>query len=97
MALASRLQSFETDMLTQETNFVGLAAINRELVAKANTIEFPQRRAVSEVSTGNLGTSALFHSPQTVLHAKRSGPPCMESPLCISFWAIVRSKRKSCV
>jgi len=42
-ALTSRLQSFETDLLTQEENLVGLAAINRELIAKAGTIESPQR------------------------------------------------------
>ncbi len=30
-ALTSRLQSFETDLLTQEENLAGLAAINREL------------------------------------------------------------------
>ena len=42
-ALTSRLQSFETDLLTQEENLTGLAAINRELIAKAETIESPQR------------------------------------------------------
>jgi hypothetical protein len=34
-ALTSRLQSFETDLLTQEENLAGLAAINRELIGKA--------------------------------------------------------------
>jgi len=29
------LQSFETELLTQEKNLAGLAAINRELIAKA--------------------------------------------------------------
>ena len=33
--LTSRLQSFETELLTQETNIRGLAAINGELIAKA--------------------------------------------------------------
>jgi len=37
--LTSRLQSFETDLLTQEENLAGLAAIDRELIAKAETIE----------------------------------------------------------
>src|ERR1035437_5420978 len=41
-ALTSRLQSFETDLLTQEENLAGLAAINRELIGKAETIESPQ-------------------------------------------------------
>jgi hypothetical protein len=30
-ALTSRLQSFETEVLTQEENLAGLAALNREL------------------------------------------------------------------
>jgi len=42
-ALTSRLQSFETDLLTQEENLTGLAALNRELIAKAETIDSPQR------------------------------------------------------
>jgi hypothetical protein len=34
-ALTSRLQSFETELLTQAENLAGLATINRELLAKA--------------------------------------------------------------
>jgi hypothetical protein len=37
-ALTSRLQSFETEVLTQEGNLAGLAALNRELLAKAEAI-----------------------------------------------------------
>ena len=37
-ALTSRLQSFETDLLAQDENVAGLAAINRELLAKAETL-----------------------------------------------------------
>jgi len=37
-ALTSRLQSFETAVLTQEENLAGLAALNRELIAKAEAI-----------------------------------------------------------
>jgi hypothetical protein len=33
-ALTSRLQSFETDLLTQEVNLAGLAAINRDLLTR---------------------------------------------------------------
>ena len=50
-ALTSRLQSFETDLLTQEENLAGLAAINRELIAKAETIESPQRVVLDMDST----------------------------------------------
>jgi len=41
--LTSRLQSFETEVLGQEENFAGLAAINLELIAKAESLGFPQR------------------------------------------------------
>jgi hypothetical protein len=37
------LQTFETDLLAQDENLAGLAAINRELLAKAETFESPQR------------------------------------------------------
>ena len=42
-ALTSRLQSFETEVLTQEENLAGLAALNRELIAKAEAIDSPRR------------------------------------------------------
>ena len=41
-ALTSRSQSFETKLLTQAKNLVGLAAINREFIAKLETIDSPQ-------------------------------------------------------
>ncbi len=50
-ALTSRLQSFETDLLTQAENLTGLAAINRELIAKAETIDSPQRVVLDMDST----------------------------------------------
>jgi hypothetical protein len=40
-ALTSRLQSFETEVLTQGENLTGLAALNRELIAKAEAIASP--------------------------------------------------------
>src|SRR5487761_1994871 len=42
-ALTSRLQSFETGVLTQEDNRAGLAALNRELVARVEAIASPRR------------------------------------------------------
>jgi Transposase DDE domain group 1 len=42
-ALTSRLQSFETEVLTQADNLAGLAALNRELVARAKAIDSPRR------------------------------------------------------
>ena len=50
-ALTSRLQSFETELLTQEENLSGLAAINRELIAKAETIDSSQRVVLDMDST----------------------------------------------
>src|ERR1035437_1174692 len=50
-ALTSRLQSFETELLTQDENLAGLATINRELIAKAETIESPQRVVLDMDST----------------------------------------------
>ena len=50
-ALTSRLQSFETEVLTQEENFAGVAAINRELIAKAETIDSPRRVVLDMDST----------------------------------------------
>jgi hypothetical protein len=42
--LTSRLQSFETEVLTQEENLAGLAALNRELVA---TVELERQNGNS--------------------------------------------------
>src|SRR6202040_4319754 len=42
-ALTSRLQAFETELLTQADNLAGLAALNRELTARAETIDSPRR------------------------------------------------------
>jgi hypothetical protein len=50
-ALTSRVQSFETELLTQEKNLAGLAAINRELLAKVETIDSPQRLVLDMDST----------------------------------------------
>src|SRR6266851_2120742 len=50
-ALTSRLQSFETEVLTQEENLAGLAALNRELVASAEAIDSPRRIVLDMDST----------------------------------------------
>src|SRR5208337_193129 len=41
-ALTSRVQSFETDLLTEAGNLAGLAALNRELIAGAEAIDSPR-------------------------------------------------------
>jgi hypothetical protein len=50
-ALTSRLQSFETEVLAQEENVAGLEAINRDLIAKAETVDSPQRVVLDMDST----------------------------------------------
>ena len=50
-ALTSRLQSFETELLTQEENLEGLSRINRELLGKAEAIDSPQRVVLDMDST----------------------------------------------
>jgi len=50
-ALTSRLQSFETEVLTQADNLAGLAALNRELVARAEAIDSPRRIVLDMDST----------------------------------------------
>jgi len=46
-ALTSRLQSFETEMLTAEENFAGLARINRQLIVRVEALHSPQRVVVA--------------------------------------------------
>ena len=50
-ALTSRLQSFETEVLTQEKNLAGLAALNRELVGRAEAIDSCRRVVLDMDST----------------------------------------------
>ena len=47
-ALTSRVHSFETELLTQDENLAGLAAINRELIAR---VDAPQRVVLDIDST----------------------------------------------
>ena len=51
VALTSRLQTFETEMLAAEENFAGLVGINRDLIAKAEALDSPQRVVLDMDST----------------------------------------------
>ena len=51
-ALTSRLQTCETEMLAEDANFAGLAAVNRELLAKAEAVDSPRRVVLDMDSTG---------------------------------------------
>ena len=50
-ALTSRLQSFETELLTQDENLAGLAAINRDLIARAEAMDSRHRMVLDMDST----------------------------------------------
>jgi hypothetical protein len=50
-ALTSRLPSFETEILAEAEHVAGLAAINRELIARAAAIDAPQRVVLDRDST----------------------------------------------
>ena len=50
-ALTSRLQSFETERLAAEENFAGVAAITRELIARVEAVDAPQRIVLDMDST----------------------------------------------
>ena len=50
-ALTSRLQSFETELLTQPENLAGLARISRDLIAKAEVIDSAHRVVLDMDST----------------------------------------------
>src|SRR5271169_2342180 len=50
-ALTSRLQTFETEILTEEENFAGLARLNRELIGKAEALGPPNRTVLDMDST----------------------------------------------
>src|SRR6202051_253770 len=73
-ALTSRLQSFETELLAEPENLAGLRTINRELIAKAEAIDSPQRVVLDIDSTeipvyGNQEQSAYNgHFESTCFH-----------------------------
>jgi Transposase DDE domain group 1 len=50
-ALPSRLHWFETEVLSQDDNLEGLSRINRELLAKAEAMDSPQRVVLDMDST----------------------------------------------
>jgi hypothetical protein len=51
VALTSRLQTFETEMLAEEENFAGLARINRDLIGKVEALDSAQRVVLDMDST----------------------------------------------
>jgi len=50
-ALTSRLQSFETEVLAQDQNLAGLEAINRDLIARTESVDSRERVVLDMDST----------------------------------------------
>jgi hypothetical protein len=50
-ALTSRVHSFETELLAQDRNLAGLAAINRDLIGRVEAMESPRRVVLDIDST----------------------------------------------
>ena len=51
MALISRLQTFETEMLAEDENFAGLAQLNRALIGRAEAMNAGYRTILDMDST----------------------------------------------
>ena len=77
-ALTSRLQSFETEVLTQDDNLAGLAALNRELIARAEAIDSPRRYVLDMDSTEVRSMASRSRVPTTAT----SSPPVIIRCCC---------------
>ena len=100
-ALTSRLQSFETEMLTQEENLAGLTRLNRKLVAKAEAIirhgEWGWTwTAVRQAKPGRGGWDDLkpFVGTQRVTNPARKGWPAMRKRVLRGGGVIHPAKRR---
>lgn len=89
-ALTSRLQSFETERLTQEEHLAGLAAMNRELIAKAETIDSPQRVVLDMDST----EIPVYGQQEQSAYNGYSNPPA--TTRCCCSTGRVTAWRRSC-
>ena len=59
-ALTSRVHSFETELLTQDKNLAGLAAINRELIARVEAMPRNQNGSDWLISWAGIMTQLIF-------------------------------------
>ena len=91
-ALTSRLQSFETELLTEAGNLAGLDALNRELIAGAQAID-SRRRVVlgmdsseipvygeQEQSAYNGNFESTCYHPTTAVQSRRRLPGGQAAP-----------------
>ena len=77
-ALTSRLQTFETEMLAEEENFGSLARINRELIARAEALDSPQRIVLDMDST----EIPVYGQQETAPATATSSPPAIARCCC---------------
>ena len=89
-ALTSRLQSFETEMLVQEENFVGLARLNRALIGKADAVDSGYRTILDMDST----EVPVYGEQEHSSYNGYSSPPVFI--LCCCSTARVIAWRPSC-
>src|SRR5208337_3407321 len=79
--LTSRLQSFETELLTQPENLAGLARISRALIAKAEVIDAAHRVVLDMDSTEVPVYGRQEHSAyQRALRVHLLSPPAVVQP-----------------
>jgi Transposase DDE domain group 1 len=76
-ALPSRLHWFETEVLSQDENLEGLSRINRELLAKAEAMDSPQRVVLDMDSTeipvyGEQDSSCRFPTGRLIQKAQQT-------------------------
>jgi hypothetical protein len=89
-ALTSRLQSFETELLTQPENLAGLARISRDLIAKAEVIDAAHRVVLDMDST----EVPVYGRQEHRAYNGTSSPPAI-TPCCYST-AQATAWRRNC-
>ncbi len=76
-ALTSRLQSFETEMLAEEETFAGLAAINRELIARVEAVDAPQLLGSRHAARFGRATLALQGLSSSLTNRGKNSLTCV--------------------
>ena len=75
--MTSRLESFETELLTEGENLAGLAALNRQLIARVAVLDSP-RRVVLDMHN----TEWSMASRSTARTTATSSPPAITRCCC---------------
>lgn len=89
VALTSTLHWFETDLLAHEENFVGLARLNRELVAQGEGVGSPYRvvrpKRTARVPKPAIAIWALQQEGDSCTHVKLKSEIPAEIITCIGI------------